>query len=62
MWTLDGEHEVGSLTSVAWSAARGAAVALGTLHRRIEPPEQVEVRWDGGTAMAEARPLPLEPA
>lgn len=59
VWTLDGEHEVGQLTSVAWSVDRGATVALGTLHRRIGPPEVVDVRWDGGSAAAEVRPLPL---
>ncbi len=35
VWTLDGEHEVGSLTSVAWSGHLGATVALATLHRRV---------------------------
>jgi len=44
---------------VAWSVERGATVALGTLHRRIGPPEVVDVRWDGGSAAAEVRPLPL---
>lgn len=62
VWTADGEHAVGSLTSVAWSERRGAAVALATLHRRVVPPETVVVRWDGGEATADARPLPLLPA
>jgi len=61
VWTADGAHEVGTLTSVAWSTGYGAHVALATLHRRVEPPEGVEVRWDGGSrrAAGEARPLPL---
>ena len=63
VWTADGEHEVGSLSSVARSAGLGAYVALGTLHRRVSPPEAVEVRWvDAGAEVrvpGEARPLPL---
>jgi len=62
VWTVDGTHEVGALTSVAWSSRLGAVVALATLHRRVEPPEPVVVRWDGGEAPAEARPLPLTAA
>ena len=68
VWTADGSHEVGSLTSVAWSPGHGATVALAVLHRRVTPPESVEVRWDGGVVgaggqrvPAEARPLPLGP-
>jgi aminomethyltransferase len=59
VWTADGAHEVGALSSVAWSEARGAAVALATLQRRVAPPEPVLVRWDGGETGAEARPLPM---
>ena len=63
VWTSDGEHEVGRLTSVAWSPRFSAPVALATLHRRVTPPETVAVRWEAdGTALqvdAEARPLPL---
>ena len=59
VWTTDGEHEVGSLTSVAWSDRLGASVALGTLHRRVEAPDEVSLRWDGGQAGAQVRPLPL---
>ena len=62
--TANGQHEVGHLSSVAWSPALGAPVALATLHRRVEPPEAVEVEWTapGGEARrlsAEARVLPL---
>jgi folate-binding protein YgfZ len=63
VFTADGEHEVGHLTSVAWSPRSEGIVALATLHRRVTPPEPVSVRWsDGGVeheAIAEARPLPM---
>jgi tRNA-modifying protein YgfZ len=63
VWTADGEHEVGHLSSVAWSPQFGAPVALATLHRRVTPPETVWVRWElDGTPHqieAEARTLPL---
>jgi folate-binding protein YgfZ len=60
--TVEGHEESGHLSSVAWSPRLGT-VALATLHRRIVPPETVEVTWeaDGGprVARAEARVLPL---
>ena len=59
VWTADGEHEVGSVTSAAWSAHRGATVALATLHRRVEPLDFVTWRGDGVEAVAEVRDLPL---
>jgi aminomethyltransferase len=62
VWTADGAHDVGTLTSAAWSPGHRATVALATLHRRVTPPEDVEIRWDDGsehTVRAEARPLPL---
>lgn len=61
--TADGEHEVGRLTSVAWSPGLGAVVALATVHRRVDPPAPVLLRPDGEMRMAdrpaEVRPLPL---
>ena len=61
--THDGEHEVGRLSSSAWSPGHGRPVALATLHRRIEVPEAVFVLWDTDTGErrlpAEARVLPL---
>jgi len=61
--THDGEHEVGRLSSVAWSPGQGGPVALATLHRRIVVPEAVVVLWDTGGGErrlpAEARALPL---
>jgi folate-binding protein YgfZ len=46
--TADGAHEVGHLSSVAWSPGWEATVALATLHRRVTPPEDVELRWEDG--------------
>ncbi len=62
--TPDGDHEVGHLSSVAWSPGLGAPVALATLHRRIGPPEAVTVRWtapDGAIRHhpGQARILPM---
>jgi folate-binding protein YgfZ len=61
--TTDGEHEVGRLTSVAWSPGVSSTVALATLQRRVTPPSPITVRWeDDGRAVevgAEAKPLPL---
>ena len=59
VWTTDGEHEVGTVTSAAWSDRRGATVALATLHRRVEPHDQVTLRGDGVEATAEVFDLPL---
>ena len=56
--TADGEHEVGHLSSVAWSPGFLRVVALATLHRRVEPPEEVLVVMDG--ASGESRQLPAE--
>jgi tRNA-modifying protein YgfZ len=61
--TADGTHQVGHLSSVAWSEGAASTVALATLHRRVSPPESVLVRWSGAggtvTVSAESRPLPL---
>ncbi|HXA31152.1 MAG TPA: glycine cleavage T C-terminal barrel domain-containing protein [Acidimicrobiales bacterium] len=61
--TVDGEHQVGQLTSVSWSPGLDATIGLATLQRRIAPPAPVSVRWDeDGQSVevgAEARPLPL---
>jgi folate-binding protein YgfZ len=66
VFTADGEHEVGRVSSIAWSPSLGSTVALATLHRRVVAPETVALRWlgpDGGPrhAEAEARTLPLLP-
>jgi folate-binding protein YgfZ len=61
--TVDGEHQVGQLTSVAWSPGLDATIGLATLQRRVAPPAPVSVRWDeDGHSVevgAEAKPLPL---
>jgi tRNA-modifying protein YgfZ len=57
-----GDRVVGRVTSVAWSPALGAAVALAYLHRDVEPPCPVDVMGDdpaGGVFGAQARVLPL---
>ena len=61
--TQDGDHEVGRLSSAAWSPGHDGPVALATLHRRVEVPEAVVVVWETGTGEhrlpAQARDLPL---
>jgi folate-binding protein YgfZ len=63
VFTADRGHEVGQLSSVAWSPGLRATVALATLHRRVTPPERMWVtRGEGGSQQevgAEARPLPI---
>lgn len=63
VWTADHGHQVGTLSSVAWSPGSRSWVALSTLHRRVTPPESVLVQWiDGGNDRIEratARPVPL---
>jgi folate-binding protein YgfZ len=63
--TASGEHEVGHLSSVAWSPGIGAPVALALLHRRVEAPDPVTVAWTAPDGLvrplaAEARVLPLD--
>jgi folate-binding protein YgfZ len=61
----DGEHQVGLVSSVAWSPGFGSYVGLAAIHRRVEPPEPVSVRWSDGDAdrglEARALPLPMTP-
>ncbi len=54
--TTDGQHQVGHLSSVAWSPARHRPVALAVLHRRIEPPGPVVVAWSSPDG--DVRPAP----
>ncbi len=56
-----GGKEVGHLTSVAFSPRVGAAVALASIGRAVEPPAEVVVEWDGGTSSARVEALPLVP-
>jgi folate-binding protein YgfZ len=60
---------VGTVTSSAWSPAFGCPVALGYVHRAVEPPSPVELRpvssgdsterGDASVVRAEVRVLPL---
>jgi folate-binding protein YgfZ len=66
IWTTDGEHQVGELSSVAWSPGLESIVGLAVLHRRVVPPEAVLLRWEvaGVTGLvhqaeATAQSLPL---
>ena len=53
--------KVGELTTVSYSPALGRTAALAYVRRKVVPPARVEVRWDGGSAQAEIRTLPLAP-
>ncbi len=53
------DAEVGAITSVAESLLVGAPIGLGLIRREVEPGSPVEIRWEGGTAAAEIRNLPL---
>lgn len=48
--------DAGVITSTAWSASRGHAVALGYVRREVDPPSSVELIWDGGRASALVQP------
>ncbi|MGZ4786628.1 MAG: CAF17-like 4Fe-4S cluster assembly/insertion protein YgfZ [Acidimicrobiales bacterium] len=49
---------VGTVTSSVRSPELGP-IALAFVHRTVEPPAEVVVRWDGGQTSAEVRELPL---
>jgi tRNA-modifying protein YgfZ len=50
---------VGALTSVGESLERRAPVALAYVGRAVEPPADVTLSWDGGSAPARVEALPL---
>jgi folate-binding protein YgfZ len=54
-----GGKVVGTITSVAESLERKAPVALAYVGRGVEPPADVTVSWDGGSAPARVEALPL---
>jgi glycine cleavage system aminomethyltransferase T len=57
---VTGEKAVGRLTSVSWSPGFEAVVALGYLHRDVDPPAPVAIRTGSGAVVAaEALVLPL---
>jgi len=51
--------EVGAVTSVGESLERRAPVALAYVRRAVEPPADVTITWDGGSAPARVEELPL---
>jgi len=53
------DKEVGVVTSVAFSPGQAAAVALAYVRRAVEPPTDVDLRWDGGSSSARVEVLPL---
>jgi folate-binding protein YgfZ len=57
VWTPD--REIGRITSVSESVFVGAPIGLGLLRREVDPGDEVEVRWPGGSAPALVRPLPM---
>ena len=60
--TLEADgKEAGRVTSVAFSPGLGAAAALAYVRRAVEPPADVVVTWDGGSAPARVEALPLVP-
>ena len=54
-----GDKDVGRLTSVGESLDRRAPVALAYVGRAVQPPADVTVAWDGGSAPARVETLPL---
>ena len=54
-----GDREVGTITSLAESLDLRAPVGLALVRREVDPGDEVEVRWEGGSARAEVRDLPL---
>jgi folate-binding protein YgfZ len=55
---VSGEKVVGTVTSTV-EAAVLPATALGYVRREVEPPAEVDVRWDGGTSRARVETLPV---
>ena len=51
-----GDKEVGRATSIAES--QGSPVALALLRREVEPGDEVEIAWDGGSTPAVVRAVP----
>jgi tRNA-modifying protein YgfZ len=52
-----GDKVVGTVTSTV-DAPDVPAVALGYVRHEVEPPAEVELRWDGGAGRAVVEPLP----
>jgi folate-binding protein YgfZ len=55
---VSGDKVVGTVTS-AIDAPELPAAALGYVRHEVEPPAEVELRWDGGAGRAVVEPLPV---
>ena len=55
---LSGDKVVGTVTSSVASADVPGA-ALGYVRREVDPPAEVQLRWDGGTGQAVVEALPV---
>lgn len=55
-----GDKTVGTLTSVGESLSMRAPVGMALVRREIEPGDDIEVRWGGGSTPAAVRALPME--
>jgi folate-binding protein YgfZ len=58
---LDGERELGVVTSSGESFELRAPIALAMIRREAEPGDAVRLEWEGGSTMAEVRDTPLDP-
>jgi folate-binding protein YgfZ len=55
---VSGDKVVGTVTSTVDTADLPAA-ALGYVRHEVDPPAEVELRWDGGAGRAVVEPLPV---
>jgi folate-binding protein YgfZ len=55
---VSGDKVVGTVTSTV-DADDLPAAALGYVRHEVDPPAEVDVRWDGGTTRARVEPLPV---
>lgn len=54
-----GDRQVGTITSVSESVFVGAPIGLSLIRREVEPGDEVEIRWDGGSTPAIVKSLPM---
>jgi tRNA-modifying protein YgfZ len=54
---VSGDKVVGTVTSTVHDTDL-PGVALGYVRHEIDPPAEVELRWDGGTGRARVEPVP----
>ena len=55
---MSGDKVVGTVTSSVASADVPAA-ALGYVRHEVDPPAEVQLRWDGGAGQAVVEALPV---